>query len=196
MIEYAEQLSQALQKIDQGQIDHIIRMIKRSQKSNGTVWIFGNGGSFANALHWSCDLTKVGMIRCGVLGSNGASLTAFSNDISYSDAIMLELRRAYRYGDVLIVLSCSGCSPNVVRLLMESARLVMPSILITGSMNNVMKQANMVLRVQSEEYDIIEDCHAAIGHIITRGLSDVKDDDQPGATRLYFQRERYAGPIG
>lgn len=191
MIEYVEQLSQTLQKVDLGQVDHIIRMIKRSQKSNGTVWIFGNGGSFANALHWSCDLTKVGMIRCGVLGSNGASLTAFSNDTSYSDAIMLELRRVARYGDLLIILSCSGCSPNVVRLLMESARLVMPSILITGSMNNVMKQASMVLRIQSEEYEIIEDCHAAIGHIITRELGDAKNNDQSGATRLHFQREQY-----
>jgi len=183
MIEYINRLSQALRSIDQKQIDRVVSMIKKSHRSNGSIWIFGNGGSFANALHWSCDFSKVAMIRCSALGSNGASLTAFSNDIGYSDAVMLEFRRVARYGDLLIVLSCSGYSLNVTRLLSESRRINVDSVLFTGSLNDLPKYATEIIKVDSGEYEIIEDCHASIGHIITKRLSD-ENDNQSRAVRL------------
>lgn len=180
--DYVDRLTQSLRKIDHSDISKIAGLIRRSQAHCGTVWIFGNGGSFANAQHWACDLLKVATIRCGVLGSNIPILTAFSNDVSYDESVALEFRRVARYGDLLVVLSCSGCSPNVIRLFMEASRIHLSSILVTGSIQTIVSQASMTIRIQSDDYGVIEDCHSVIGHILSEELSRSINQVAPIAT--------------
>lgn len=170
MKSYFSLLSEALLKIDTSSLNSVADRIQSSVKRCGTVWIFGNGGSFANAQHWACDLQKSAGIRAMPLGSNGSLTTAISNDIRYDDAASIELDRMYRPGDMLIVLSCSGCSPNVIRLILKAREVHITSVLITGSIHRVMSQADLVICIDSIDYGVIEDCHAAIGHWITNEL--------------------------
>ncbi len=161
---YTDHLIDALHAISKLDVDRVSLAIKRCR---GTIWLFGNGGSFANALHWSCDLQKASGMRTGVLGSNGSLLTAFSNDVSYDDAVAEEFSIVHKPEDLLIIFSCSGCSSNIVRLLVRARELSIPSVLLTGSFNAEVVQADITIKVDSKNYGIIEDCHAAIGHWLT-----------------------------
>ncbi len=170
MSNYFTQLSDSLTAIDESQLQPILYQIRKSISKNGTVWIFGNGGSFANAQHWVCDIQKVAKVRSAALGCNGSLLTALSNDIRYEDALAIELRSMCKQNDLLIVLSCSGCSPNVIRLLVAARSSYIPSILLTGLVNNDVAQADIIIRINSSDYGIIEDCHSAIGHWLINEL--------------------------
>ena len=166
-MDYFSRLTEALLSIHEEDLKHVVDVIR---KCHGIVWLFGNGGSFANAQHWSCDFLKTAKLRTAVLGANGALLTALSNDTRYEDAVAEEFGRLAQHGDVLIVLSCSGYSPNVARLLMKARELSITSVLFTGSINTTIAQADTTVRIKSESYGIIEDCHAAIGHYLTQQL--------------------------
>lgn len=165
--DHLTRLEDTLRSIQREDLDSVVCAVK---KCRGIVWLFGNGGSYSNAQHWSCDLLKVAGLRTAVLGGNTPLLTALSNDLRYEDAVAEEFGRLAQKGDILIVLSCSGYSPNITRLLMKARELSIPSVLFTGSINTTIAQADITVRIKSENYGIIEDCHAAIGHYLTQQL--------------------------
>ena len=173
-MEYISRLVSALQSIDQSDIQKLSDAINRSRILNGTIYMCGNGGSFANAQHWVCDLLKVANLRCFLLGSNLSLVTAMSNDISYECALVEEFNGVHIIcsNDIVIVLSCSGQSQNIIELLARASKLHnVQSVLVTGSMHDVENLADIVIKVDSKEYGIIEDCHAAIGHMLVKELS-------------------------
>lgn len=149
----------------------LVPFVRDCRMRGGTLFLAGNGGSFANALHWACDLTKVCAVRTAVLGGNGALLTAWANDKAYGHALAEELDRLSRVGDALIVLSCSGTSPNILTALDRAWRRKIPSALLTGLVNSETAPADLTIRVQSRDYAVIEDCHAILGHWLTKELA-------------------------
>lgn len=170
---YTNRLIDAIKTIKMSDVQMIANEIRLSMERGSTVWLFGNGGSFANAQHWACDLQKAASVCCCLLGSNLSLLTAYSNDVDYSLAVREEFRRVVRPKDLLVALSCSGTSPNVVAVLLEAKNLHTSPILLTGSIEDdrYLRDSNVtVVRVNSKEYDIIEDCHMAIGHYVTREI--------------------------
>jgi phosphoheptose isomerase len=103
------------------------------------------------------------------LGSNPAVLTAWANDVSYSEALAKELARHVRIGDALICLSCSGRSPNIRALCTFAQHHAMPLLLITGK--NAPSYPDIpALIIPHTHSGIIEDCHLAIGHWLTEAL--------------------------
>lgn len=155
----------------------LIPFVRDCRMRGGTLFLAGNGGSFATALHWACDLTKVCAIRAHVLGANGAMLTAWANDGSYADALADELNRMVRNEDALICLSCSGTSPNIAAALAVVNKRVpvaprsTRTALVTGIVNSETAPADLTIRVQSRDYAVIEDCHLAIGHWLVKELA-------------------------
>lgn len=165
---YFDDTAAALGALDQAALDQLRHAIRRCM---GTIWICGNGGSFATAQHWAVDLSKAAGLRAQALGANGATLTAWANDASYADALAAELARLIRPGDLLVCLSCSGTSPNVRAAMDVAARADVPRVLLTGRGEHVPPGVGVVVRVASDDYGVIEDVHLSIGHWLTKELA-------------------------
>jgi len=136
----------------------------------GVLWLCGNGGSFATAQHWACDLTKHAGVCAQALGSNGALLTALANDHGYDRIFADELGQRRDDGDRLICLSCSGRSENIVQAIGQARRLGMALLLITGQDAPTYAETPAI-RIPSNDYGVIEDCFSAIGHWLTKELT-------------------------
>lgn len=149
----------------------LVPFVRDCRMRGGALWLCGNGGSFANALHWACDLTKVCAVRAHVLGANGALLMAYANDDDYADALSEELLRFAHNDDALIAFSCSGTSPNIAAVLNIARGRRLPAALLTGLVNAETARADLTIRIQSKDYGVIEDCHAVLGHWLTKELA-------------------------
>jgi D-sedoheptulose 7-phosphate isomerase len=147
----------------------LLTCIRAAHERGGTIWLCGNGGSASTAQHWACDLSKALGLRAQALGSNPAILTAWANDVAYDQALAQELSTLGRPDDVLIALSCSGASLNIRSALVTASLMGMPTALLTSQLCQD-TPADLIIRVASDEYGVIEDCHLAIGHWLTREL--------------------------
>lgn len=147
------------------------RLLDFAKGTEGTLWIAGNGGSYANATHWACDLTKAAGRRAQSLGNNPSLLTAWSNDWQYSSAFAEEFTRFSRAGDRLICMSCSGTSMNIIVLLRAAWLAKIPRAILTGRNTVWPTPVDLVVNVPSDDYGVIEDTHMAIGHWLTKKLS-------------------------
>lgn len=146
------------------------RLLTFVRDCTGTLWLCGNGGSASTAQHWACDLSKAAGRRTAALGSNTALLTAWANDLDYSQALSEEFHRLARPDDRLIGLSCSGTSHNITGILLKAKHLGVKRALVTGATKPIMNWLDAWVCVPSEDYGIIEDCHLAIGHWLTEAL--------------------------
>lgn len=168
---YISELVSALQILQEGE-EHLQSLLTfvRETKVTGTLWIAGNGGSAANAMHWACDLAKAAEMRAQALGCNPSLSSALSNDISYEGTLAHEFKRLAGPDDRLICLSCSGTSPNIVTLLRQAWIMKIPRAILTGDRWMNPTPVSVVVQVASRDYATIEDVHAAIGHWLTKEL--------------------------
>lgn len=164
---YLIDLAATLHKLDMVKLDALQALITRTK---GTVWIAGNGGSAANALHWACDLSKAAGRRVQALGANPAVLTAWANDERYGSALAAELKAVARPDDSLICLSCSGTSENIVTLLRQAWLLKLPRALVTGQQMTWPTPIDVVVHIPHAHYGVLEDVTMAIGHYLTEQL--------------------------
>ena len=167
-MKYFEELASTIGALDLGQLANLRDYVRRCP---GTLYIAGNGGSMASAQHWACDLLKGAGRRVVALGSNPAILTAYANDRSYAEALMLEFDRLVSPShDRLLVPSCSGRSDNVQRLLDRAIERGIGRALITSTLYDQGFSVQPIVRVPSQNYGVIEDCFMAIGHWLTEEL--------------------------
>lgn len=163
--------------IDHEEFKKAAELIWMTSISNhrNNIFTIGNGASASIAQHWACDYTKGcknGGLRPRVisLAANIPLMTAIANDISYDDVYSFQLDALGQEGDVLVAISSSGNSPNVVKAIETAKSLKMKTIALTGfSPNNKCAQlANISLHVAIEEYEATEDVHQAIMHMIAK----------------------------
>jgi D-sedoheptulose 7-phosphate isomerase len=171
MANHIADVTHALHTLDPHTLTALAALVRDVRIRGGTLWLAGNGGSFATALHWACDLQKVTAVRAQVLGGNAALLTAWSNDEGYAQMLVRELERGARNDDALLILSCSGTSPNIWPALVHAQARRLPTVLLTGLMNAKTAPADLIIRVPSHDYGVIEDCHSIIGHWLTKELA-------------------------
>lgn len=171
---YIDELRKCLNEIDFKKLEKIKTVLQRCSK----VIIIGNGGSFSTAQHIACDLSK----KCGINAislDNMSVLTAWSNDESYEYCFAEQLknhltpeRLSYdSSGDWLLCLSASGNSPNIIRAAKLAKLIGFGVIGWTGFDGGELgKIADFHLNVPINKYDVAEDVHLIIGHILTRML--------------------------
>jgi len=142
---------------------------------NGRVFVCGNGGSFSTAQHFSQDLVKAIGTYSISLGNNLSYLTALSNDISYEQAFLQEFMRSKpSNNDLLVLLSCSGNSKNVVNL----AKYVYNNytlniIAFTGKGGGELKDyADPIISVNSDDYGTIEGIHSVLLHYLILSIKE------------------------
>jgi len=154
------------------EIDRAIAMLRNVRRNGGVVWVFGNGGSAANALHITNDLMKIGKINARCLPAEFAYLTAVANDINYKAIFDFPLRKFGKEADIAFGISCSGMSDNVY-LALHAGKVTkgMNTILLTQNEGgNCAKVADCVISVEAPDIRIAEDIHLAIGHMIAGEL--------------------------
>lgn len=170
---YREQLSKALAGIRSEPYDTAYETIKHAGAIGASIFVCGNGGSASIAEHFSCDHSKgvhldTKTLRPNVvsLASNMAVITAIGNDIGYASIFSKQLEFSNASdSDILVVVSSSGNSPNIVNVLDIANDRHMVSIALVGFDGGVAAQkADVVVHVNSDNYGIVEDCHQIIMH--------------------------------
>lgn len=144
-----------------------------------TIFLVGNGGSAANATHFAQDLSKGAIddpfaqkrFRAHALTDNNSLLTAVSNDIGYDAIFTQQLATFARPGDLLIAISGSGNSPNVVRAIEFARAHGLVSVGLTGFDGGALgRLADLQVHVPSHNMGLVEAVHAVIFHIVAARL--------------------------
>lgn len=170
MVKYLDELVTTISGTDWTAIDRLEKHLLMIRAAGRTLFVCGNGGSHAVATHWAVDLMKVAKLEVHALGTNQALLTALANDADYEVGLSTELSMRAHPGDVLVVLSCSGRSRNIVATLGEAKKLRMPAFMITSTTAPEFLEVNTI-RIASKDYGILEDVFQAIGHHLTQVMS-------------------------
>jgi len=173
--EYARRLQVVL---EQGPLDRVSELavaLLAAIHSRKHVFIAGNGGSAANAMHMANDfLYGIGKehgvgLRVEALSANSSVLTCLANDISYAEVFAEQLRIKGEPGDILIVLSGSGNSPNVVRALEVGNRIGLRTFGILGySGGRCRELAQAPIHFPVDDMQIAEDLQLIVGHMCTQ----------------------------
>lgn len=159
--------STAIQKMDLKDIDKILESLVEAK----TIYIMGNGGSAATALHFALDLQKAAGKNVLCLNSNLPLISAYANDDGYESIFVNQLKEASRL-DVVIGISCSGNSLNVIRAIRHAKDVCkMITIGFTGDDGGKLaEEVDYLVRVPFEDIKIQEDAHLALCHAITASL--------------------------
>lgn len=166
---YLAEVAAILQTLHVSRLEPLLTLCRETKKRNGVVYLCGNGGSHATALHWATDLTKRAKVRTHVLWTNIPLATAYANDGTFAHGMGDEFMTLARPEDALIALSVSGHSPNVLNTLSRAGTLRLSSILLTGDFGNVTYRGRTI-RVPSVKFGVVEDVHMVIGHWLTEAL--------------------------
>ena len=163
----------------QPQLDAFIRALYDACLHDRTVFIIGNGGSASNASHLAQDLNKgtlsrpdaVTRFRAIALTDNLSWITAIANDHGYESVFESQLRSLAREGDVLVAISGSGNSPNVLRAVQYARQRDMTTIAITGYDGGKLKPlAAINVQVPSFDMGLVEGVHSIIFHLTMAAL--------------------------
>ena len=165
-----------LSKISLLEVAALASAIKKVRDSGSTVYITGNGGSASTASHFATDIGIGSQMRSNPvkvisLCDNSAVITAISNDIGYSAVFEQQLRLLSQPGDLLIVISASGNSQNLVNVVIAAYDLGVTTYSMTGFDGGKLKEMTQGANVHVESihgaYGLVEDAHLAICHVVT-----------------------------
>jgi D-sedoheptulose 7-phosphate isomerase len=171
---------ETLGNLPYGKIADIIQLFKQALDQGRQIFVFGNGGSGANASHFVTDLGKGASdktykrFRCLSLNDNTSWMTALSNDYSYDEVFVGQLKNLAQPGDLVFVMSVSGNSPNLIKALEWAVQNGIYSIALTGNKKGRLAEiAETVLVVSDSHYGRVEDAHMAICHIIAYAFMEI-----------------------
>ena len=177
IIDYIDNLKNVLSQLSHQDILSIINALVKARQDEKTIYICGNGGSASTASHMVCDLSKNtrkdGAKRLKVIGlsDNIASMTAYANDEGYDRIFAEPIISLIQPGDVLLAISGSGNSPNVLRGVEAAKQLGATTIGLTGFLGGqLLDLVDICLVVPSNRMEQIEDVHMVIDHILTVSL--------------------------
>lgn len=163
----------------QPQIDAFIRALYEAFVNERTVFIIGNGGSASNASHFAQDLNKgtlptpdsIRRFHAIALTDNLSWITAIANDHGYESVFEYQLRSLAHEGDILVAISGSGQSPNVLRAVEYANAQGMTTIAVTGYDGGKLKpMAKINLQVPSFDMGLVEGIHSILFHLTMAAL--------------------------
>jgi D-sedoheptulose 7-phosphate isomerase/D-glycero-D-manno-heptose 1,7-bisphosphate phosphatase len=173
--DYAAELSAALATVDTSTFEEAAGILNAAYDRGATVFSCGNGGSASIANHFQCDHVKG--VRGGTdlrtrvqsLCTNVEILSAIANDIGYDEVFDYQLQSLARPGDVLVTVSSSGRSPNIVRALQWCAENGLQTIALSGFTGGPSRElATVSIHVDSTNYGVVEDAHQACMHLLAQ----------------------------
>ena len=184
--QYAAKLAQVLASQDWQLVSVLANELVAVWRRGRRVFICGNGGSAANAIHWANDfLYPVAKssgkgVKMSALPANVSILTCLANDIGYENIFSAQLATEGEPDDLLIVLSGSGNSPNIVKALQQAKLSKMKSFALPGYSGGKCKDlADVVLHFPIDDMQVVEDLQLIVGHMLLQALRQTQN---PGKT--------------
>ncbi|NQV51500.1 MAG: SIS domain-containing protein [Candidatus Marinimicrobia bacterium] len=172
---YKQRLVDLINNIDDIILEDIIQAMERTIELKSKIYIIGNGGSSATASHMTNDF-GVGLRRRQIrnfdvwsLADNSPVITAAANDMGYDQIFKAQLEGLLKVDDVIIAISCSGNSPNIIYAVEYAKQVGSIVIGLTGFKGGKLKalsDINFHVNSKDEEYGLVEDLHMILDHII------------------------------
>jgi D-sedoheptulose 7-phosphate isomerase len=173
--EYLDELTRVIDALDPGEIDAVAHVFREAYDHQRTIFVLGNGGSAATASHYACDLNKGACFkaekkfRVHALTDNLATILAVGNDLDYESIFVEQLKNFCRPGDVVVGISGSGNSPNVLRAIEYANRLGCTTVGLCGYDGGKLKPlVRLAVHVRADDMQIVEDIHLIVGHVLMR----------------------------
>jgi len=180
--QYQDALVQAIQTVDLSRVERAIDLLAEARDSGRHIFVCGNGGSASTASHFACDLVKgasynrTKRFRILALTDCLPTLTAYSNDVGYECVFVEQLKNFAERGDVLIAISGSGNSPNVLRAVEYGNSAGCRTIALTGRDGGKLGPlAELNIQVSDPHMGRIEDCHMMVLHMICYRFMEAPD---------------------
>lgn len=177
--EHIQQITIALNALDVESVDNIFSLLREARDKRKTIFIAGNGGSSSTATHWANDLAKATKrsgqtpIKAISLSDNTAWITALANDEGYENIFSQQLDNFLEKGDLLVVISASGNSENLinaVRMAKNKSVLSVGLLGFDGGKLSSLVDSKIIISTDIGNYELVEDCHMALCHILTKCL--------------------------
>jgi D-sedoheptulose 7-phosphate isomerase len=176
---YISTLHQTMDQLPQELIAEVIKILQRARMQGNQVFIMGNGGSASTATHFVCDLAKntrhpeLPHFRAIGLTDNMAIFSAYANDEGYENVFAKQLANLIQPGDVVIGISASGNSQNVLNAIQEARHGSVTTIAFTGFDGGRLGQmVDVNIHVRSHIIEHVEDIHLMLEHMIVKAIKD------------------------
>lgn len=174
---YTEELNQTLAGIDRKQLEKLEEYLETARENGKRVFVLGNGGSAAAASHWVCDFGKginVGdskRLKMMAPSDHSSIFTAYGNDNAYDQTMVEQLKNFLEPGDLVISLSVSGKSGNLVEAQKYAKEAGATTICIVGDYNgSLIDISDLSIVLQSKNYGVVEDIHMVLDHAISQNM--------------------------
>jgi D-sedoheptulose 7-phosphate isomerase len=171
--EYKSEVLRALETVDLDKVNQAIELFKEARAGDRQIFVCGNGGSAATASHFVCDMVKGASynrsrrFRILALTDQVSTITAYANDVSYDAVFVEQLRNFARAGDLVMCISGSGNSPNVIRAMEYANATGCKTIALTGRDGGKLGPlAQLNIQVSEPHMGRIEDAHHIVCHMI------------------------------
>ena len=172
---YLSRLKNALDEINHDVICEIIETLEKSTANKARIFIIGNGGSSATASHMANDL-GAGLRRRDIINfdvtslyDNGPVVSAIANDTGFENTFYMQMKGLLNKNDVVVAISCSGNSPNIVKAVDYAKELGCTIIGLTGFEGGYLRKASDIsfhVNASKDDYGLVEDVHMVLDHII------------------------------
>ena len=176
--EYFAGLKAVMDRVDLGQVAAFVAELERAYRDDHQIFIIGNGGSAATASHMACDLAKTVLgrrpdpgrrrFRVMSLTDNVPLITAIGNDLGYDHVFTEQLAVFARRGDLLVAITGSGNSPNVVNAVRMAREMGLRTTGMLGfDGGEVLSMLDTPLLIPDFSYGFVEDLHMVLDHLVT-----------------------------
>jgi len=192
-IAYFKYLSSVITKISEDEIAAFVQVLLSARKNGKTIYFIGNGGSAATGTHMVNDLSiglklrDIKNLNIECLSDNSAVCTAIANDIGYENIFYAQLKDKITQNDMLIAISCSGNSKNIIKAVDYVKEQKAVIIGMTGfSGGQLKKLCDISYHIDSEkgEYGVVEDLHMILDHIIYTYYISLKPENKTSYTMV------------
>jgi len=174
---YLERLKATLDNLDRGEIEKCADVLLQAYWSGNQIFVCGNGGSAATASHFAVDINKgvtFGLerrFRVIPLTDNMATITAYTNDVGYDVIFVEQLKNYFRKGDVVIGISGSGNSKNVLNAINYANENGGVTVGWTGYLGGTLKEISQYsVNANIEDMQLSEDAHMIFTHLMLKTL--------------------------
>lgn len=172
---YSTQLKETTDQIDRDQITALYDLLDKARKNGKHVFVLGNGGSAAAASHWVCDFGKginteaSKRMKIFAPSDNSSIFSAYGNDNAYDQTFVEQLKNLLEKDDLVISLSVSGNSGNLVESHRYAKEVGAKTVCIVGDKNGkLIDMSDLSMVIKSENYGIVEDIHIILEHAISQ----------------------------
>jgi D-sedoheptulose 7-phosphate isomerase len=183
--QYLNAHKEALDAIPLKKVTELIELFRKAWQEDRRIFVFGNGGSAANASHFVTDLGKGASdalskpFRCLSINDNTPWMTALGNDYHFDEVFSRQLNNFASAGDILFTMSVSGNSPNLVAAVEWGKKHGLQTVaLVGGKLGKLAAISDFVIAVDSTHYGRVEDAHMGICHMICYAFMEKAIDVQ------------------